>query len=238
MVQENKRQTARRVWLSFLDEGKFIKSEGEWEPNYLEVKGTKISRLNVIGTVVETFYNEEKLYASITLDDGTSTIRLKSWKEDSSMLKDFKKGDTILVIGKLREYQDEVYITPEIVKILNDPNWELLRKVELLKTQGKPKIMEIPNNVEIRRSPEQPNSNILKEQPKMDIEKVNMGELKLPENDRQKIISLLNNSNSGITINEISDKLNFDQEKAESVLSSLIKEGEIYQNKPGHFKSI
>ena len=238
MVQEIKRQIAYRLWISSLEEGKFIKTEGEWEPNYLDIKGIKVSRLNIIGTVVETFYNEEKLYASITLDDGTSTLRVKAWKDDSSLLKDLKKGDSVLVIGKLKEYQGEIYLTPEIVKIMNDHNWELLRKIELFKSHGKPKIVEVPENIEIRSSN---NTNYqvkpTNEEPKMVLEEINIGE-KPAETEKQRIINILEKSEFGTKIEEISSLASLNIQETESIIKSLVKEGEIYQNKPGYYKAI
>jgi hypothetical protein len=38
-----------------------------------------------------------------------------------------------MVIGKVREYADENYIIPEIVKKIANPNYEILHKLEVLK---------------------------------------------------------------------------------------------------------
>ncbi len=234
MVQENKRQTAHRIWLSSLDEGTFIKSEGEWEPNYIEVKGIKVSRINVIGTIVETFFNEEKLYATISLDDGTSVLRVKAWKDDASLLKDLKKGTLVLVIGKLREYQNEIYLTPEIVKIMQDPNWELLRKIQLFKMHGKPQIQAIPSDTEIRSFPQQ--SSLKQEPPKMIIEEMKIEEPE--EKEKFKIIKVLEQSESGMNMEELTSKTAIQAEEIAPMLTTLVKEGEIYQNKPGYYKTI
>ena len=37
----------------------YVKQEGEWDPNYLFVKDTKVSRVQLVGTVVDQFQNPE-----------------------------------------------------------------------------------------------------------------------------------------------------------------------------------
>jgi len=46
------RQTAFKIWLSELDDSVFVKSSKEFEPSYFLVKDKKISRVNVIATIV------------------------------------------------------------------------------------------------------------------------------------------------------------------------------------------
>ena len=46
---------------------------------------------------------------SITLDDGTDTIRIKVWgEEESALLEGVKEDIVALVIGKIRKYEDEI----------------------------------------------------------------------------------------------------------------------------------
>src|SRR3989344_6803359 len=132
-----KRQTAYKLWIASIVSSPFIKKEGEWEPNYLEFNNSQISRVNLIATVVDKFDNDS--YCTIIVDDGSGEIRVRAFKDDVHLLKELKKGEMISVIGRLREYNEEVYIIPEIVNNIDDPNFELLRKIELLKSFGKPK---------------------------------------------------------------------------------------------------
>src|SRR3989338_11716391 len=98
------RQTAYKVWLASLLNGKYVRREGEWEPNYVEVKDLQVSRVNVIGTVVEKFISNDNSYASITLDDGSATIRLKTFKEDNKLLESLSPGTLVLTIARVKEY--------------------------------------------------------------------------------------------------------------------------------------
>ncbi len=99
----------------------------------LETKyGEKISRARVMATVVNKFVSEDGKYIGLTLDDGTETIRVKMW-DNFGLVEKIVEGDVVDLIGKVRVYNEEVYLIPEIVYKVEDPNLELLRKVEIIK---------------------------------------------------------------------------------------------------------
>lgn len=76
--------------------------------------------------------NEDKSYGFLVLDDGTETIRVKVWKEDVKLIERYSEGDIVDVFGKVREFGEEIYIVPEIVTRIDDPNWEILRELEII----------------------------------------------------------------------------------------------------------
>lgn len=97
---------------------------------FLELNNKNVIRVNIIANIVDKFIQEgEKKYASITLDDATGQIRVKTFGEDISKFTPFNQGDTILLIGLLRYWNNEVYISPEIIK-KKDPAFLLIRKLE------------------------------------------------------------------------------------------------------------
>lgn len=111
----------------------FIRKEG-LEPSYiLTDHGKRISRVKLVGTIVDKFMSEDGNYSSITVDDDSDSIRVKAFKEDANMFDNFEIGDLVLVIGKVREYGDENYIIPEVVKKTLSPNYESLHRLEVLK---------------------------------------------------------------------------------------------------------
>lgn len=102
---------------------------------HAELGDKKVVRVNVIANVVDKFINTgEKKYATITLDDASGQLRLKAFGEDALLLEKFSQGDTLQVVGNLREYNSELYILPEVVKII-DPKWLLVRKLEMQNTR-------------------------------------------------------------------------------------------------------
>ncbi|MFQ5816020.1 MAG: OB-fold nucleic acid binding domain-containing protein, partial [Candidatus Hydrothermarchaeaceae archaeon] len=114
-------------------DGEFVRSTERWEPNYLVTPfNDRVSRVRVLATVVSEFVSEDKKYSTITLDDGSDTITVRAFKEECEMLGDIDVGDIVDVVGKVKEYQEERYITSESIWRLEDPNWELVRKLELL----------------------------------------------------------------------------------------------------------
>ena len=130
---ENLRQTTVKIRISDLVNSKFIKKEG-LEPSYVLTElGQKISRANLVGTIVDKFMSEDGNYSSITVDDDSDSIRVKAFKEDSNIFSNLEIGDLITVIGKVREYAGENYVIPEIVKKIADPNYESLHRLEVLK---------------------------------------------------------------------------------------------------------
>ena len=128
------RQTAYKVWIGTLMKGKVIQ---ETEKSIsLDIGAKKVSRVNLIASVVDKYSDENKPYVSATLDDSTGQIRVKAFADFTNILSDINIGDTVLIIGMIRTFNNEIYVTPEIAKVI-EPKWGLVRKLELLKEYGK-----------------------------------------------------------------------------------------------------
>jgi len=130
------RMTAVRASISDITNGNFGDDTGQ---HVVSPYGVELRRVVVVGFVVSKFYREgddsgKKRFESVTLDDGTDTIRLKVWDEDAAVLERVKENILALVIGKVRKYEDETYIVPEIVRELTDPNYMSLHLMERYKT--------------------------------------------------------------------------------------------------------
>jgi len=101
--------------------------------SFLELGNKRIVRVNIVGNIVDKYEREgESKYLSLTLDDGSGQIKLKSFGDDVGKFKEVNQGDTVVVIGILRHYNNEVYISSEIIKH-QDPKYLLIRKLELEK---------------------------------------------------------------------------------------------------------
>ena len=86
----------------------------------------------IIGTIIDSYRNNENTYGSFTIDDGTATTRLKAWSDKIELLDKFKRGEIVDIIGRVGEFQDEIYLVPEII-IPVTPNYWLYRELELSK---------------------------------------------------------------------------------------------------------
>jgi RPA family protein len=105
--------------------------------SFLELGSKKIVRVNVVGNIIDRYESEgEKKYAFLTLDDGSGQIKLKSFGDDMVKLNSLSQGQTVLVIGVLRNFNNETYISPEIVKE-QDVRYLLVRKLEIEKDKNK-----------------------------------------------------------------------------------------------------
>jgi len=101
--------------------------------------GEWVSRAHVIGIAVDSFSSNANAdgggsYATLTIDDSSGILlRLKSWDAGvSARIRGIKVGCIVDVIGRVRRFQSETYIVPEIVREVKDVRIEKLRKLELL----------------------------------------------------------------------------------------------------------
>jgi len=117
-----------------------------------------------------------------------------------------KIGDIAMVVGRIREYGGERYIIAEIVKKLKDPKWLKLRKLEI----GD------------------------KDEPKTEQESVEVKDIVDKESPMQKIYSAIKelDKGDGAGIDEVIKAASISEEK----LEKLIRNGEVYEIKPGRIK--
>jgi|SRR3989344_1746310 len=217
-----KRRTAYKFWISDIANATMTKQGDAY--SFFKIKNMDVTRVNVMANVVFKFIGDNNSYAALTLDDGTATIRAKAWRDDTSIFNGINLGDIVIVVGKIRGYNGELYILPEVVRQL-DPNWELVRKLELLKLYGKPRIADLSQGFSVHQATDSAQ---------------NIEEDAVLETSRQKVFALIENDNSefGVKLDNISQELRLTEEEADSIISEMLKEGEIYQVKPGYVKII
>jgi len=105
--------------------------------SFLELGNKNIVRINIVGNIVDKYEStSESKYINFTLDDGSGQIKLKTFGEDSEKFNNFSQGQTVVVIGVLRFWNNELYIAPELIKEY-DPRYLLVRKLELEKEKAK-----------------------------------------------------------------------------------------------------
>ncbi|MFB6100028.1 MAG: OB-fold nucleic acid binding domain-containing protein [Candidatus Nanohalobium sp.] len=132
-MAQQKRQVAKLTDTQELNTGKYFQREG-FEPNFLLTpEGKRLSRARLVATVVDRFINDDETYGSLTLDDGKDTTQIKFFNE-LELMEGFETGDIIEVVGKVREYQGQIYLDGEILRH-REPEAELLHKLRQKKTQ-------------------------------------------------------------------------------------------------------
>ena len=122
-----KRQVAIKVWINELKGGSYIQEAG-MNPNYvLTADDKRLSRVNLLGVVVSV--GDQTGLMSFVLDDGGAKITVRAFEESKGL--SVELGSVVVVIGRPREYGNEIYVLPEIVKKVDDNKWIEVRKLEL-----------------------------------------------------------------------------------------------------------
>lgn len=132
--QQFKRHIAYKLRIGDILMGKPVVNEERF--SFLELGDKKIVRVNVLGNIVDRYESEGRdegrKYVFLTMDDGSGQIRLKIFGDDYEKFKDIVQGQTVVVIGVLRHWNNETYISPEIIREM-DPKHLLVRKLEIEK---------------------------------------------------------------------------------------------------------
>lgn len=233
-----KRQVARKVRIKDLLDGRYIKVDGEWEPNYIQAaNGSTFSRVNII-SVVASEPVQDANFNSFVIDDGTGRVAVRVFGGESKSI-DVQLGDIILLIGRPREFGQQVYIAPEIIKKISDNRWIEYRKLELRQHEQVENIIaektSIPETEHIEDEAAAPDI-VDKAAQSTIIETENAGARAAEKNPIDKIIDVIRDLDKGEgadTEEVISASATQDAEK---IIDNLLKEGEIFEVRSGRIK--
>lgn len=213
-----KRVVSQKLWLSDAINSPFTKGEG-FNPSYIVCGDKKISRAHILATVVGKFTSEDGNYAAITLDDGTETIRSKAFGPDVAKLKKVRIGDIVRFIGKIKEYNDERYLSPEAVRVVDDPNWLIVHKLEL----GTP-TMGILAPEELKPEVPEPVAE----------ETIKNEDISIQKNILEIIKST--DAGQGADMDEIASKAGLPADEVKNIIIGLLKSGDVYEPRKGKIK--
>ena len=130
------RAVAVKTRVRALLQGEFFSGGTIDNPSFLKVGETRLSRVNVVGRVVEKFENPDKTFSSVTVRDATGDIKVKFFAEDIGCASTVSENDFVMVVGKVRERIDgtrkERFVLGEVLKKLDNAlEQEKLRVIEL-----------------------------------------------------------------------------------------------------------
>lgn len=197
-----KRQTAYKIRIKDMIDSNYVKTDG-MTPNFLDMSPKEVSRINILGVVVDK--SDLGNYKTITIDDGSGKVSARVF-DSNTLLEKIDVGNIVLIIGRPREFSSEKYILIETVKIVN-PKWAKVRELELEKNMGVNNSIEKDDSV---------------------VEDV----ILKPSNELVNLIKKLDKG-EGVSIEEISLKNVKDVDKT---INILLKEGDIFEVKPGKLK--
>jgi len=237
------RSVALKVKIEDLVNGKYVRQSDAEPSHLLSPWGQHILRARAIATVIEKFISQDQNYGVLRVDDGSETIRLKAWGQDVKTLADFKVGDLIDVIGRVREYEGEVYLLPEVIARIEDPNWELVREMEVLRAR---KLLL----VEGKRPRPKPKPEVRRLEVELPapgtsptVETIEDGEEPLPEvpeEVKKKVMLAFDklDKGEGITPLDIAAELDIPQAEVDDSFRVLIADGEIFEPRVGKFRRL
>jgi len=229
MTEYRKRDTAYIVCTEDLLTGEFVKTEG-WEPNYVKLPfGLHVSRVTITGTVIESEQN------MISIDDTTGIIQVRIF-ETFPPFESIKIGDYVIIIGKIRKYNDSVYITPEVC-FTQDKAWHTYFQKQIIL------IKDLFTSEKIK-NPKITGENAFSSGIDVIREIVSDAKIKnsiVPENNKinylEKVITYIDekDTNNGVEKVRILEQFS-DVEDITEIIETLIMEGDIFEIKPGVFK--
>lgn len=222
-MEKFQRSIAKKINVEQVLLGKYIQTEQE--ADYLLIDEEKIHRLNIIGIIVH-----KDIIGSMTtfiLDDGTGSILLRLFEEDKK-LEEINIGNTVITIGKVRMYNEEKYISPEILQKTKQ-EWLQVRTQELSKLYPEEeKYKDKIKNEEKENKNDEERKKSEKEQKESISERTIL--------PAQKIVQLIKDLDhgEGVLIEEIIEQAPFiDTSK---LLEKMLKNGDIFQIVPGKIK--
>ena len=223
--------------------GIFYESEKEKKkPSYVVTRlGEKVVRASICGFVVEKFINSMGTYGYLTINDGTGSIKCKFFLDSISDLEKFEIGDLVCAVGKIREFNDEKYISKEIVRKVND-NFLVFHMLNaILRVAKKDKIISKILSILLKNDSEDIREYIMKE---FELDEEELEGILLNKTSvidyKSIILKLLKelDEGEGVQIGKLFDTLNIEEREIENAIDELLEEGKIYEPKPGVLKVV
>ena len=233
---QRRRLPAIRCWVKHLLEGQFMD-----EKNMLNTIFGDAKRVRIIGTIVEKKikvinqmsndishqYNNDSSNTRIEfeLDDGTGLIQANIWRANPKSHNELNKGDLVDIIGLINYKYNNLSISTEIIKKIENPNKLLLRNAEIIKKIKFGKI-----NVFQETENEKSNNNLLLfEQPTNSVDKF--------KENVFSIIELFSRSGKGISFTDLLNKIEISEDKLRRYIRDLEMESKIYQSEQNFYQT-
>ena len=245
-MTEKKRIVAKESRICDVVNGVFFHgSKAELKPSYVITPfGGRISRVNLVGTVTDVFLSEDGNYGSVTIDDGSDSIRAKVFGDDVSLMKDVVAGNLVLVVGKVEEYIGEVYVNAEIMRRLEDPNHEILMKLEILKELKEQKRMvenirkliddmseeELEEYAGRKYGLDEESLRVVRENLRV-VEKVDY---------KPRILEIIKSMDKGegVEISKIFEVVDLPEKLVENAIDELLSSGQLYEPRAGKLRKV
>jgi hypothetical protein len=192
-----------------------------------DIKNYKDKKVCLIGKVIDI--QEEKKLIRLKLLDTFGFFDVVLFD-----IYNIKLFDTLLVLGKVSEYNNNFSITAKYVSILNENDEIIWRKFFIKRIKRSKKKNKEENIMEEKDSVE---DNVKeKEVKKEEYEEELPEDVKL----RKQILEFIrdNDKGEGVSLKDIEDFFDINEEKLLNIIKDLLSAGEIYESSPEKYKVI
>ncbi|MBW3010616.1 hypothetical protein KY335_01195 [Candidatus Woesearchaeota archaeon] len=236
MNQKFNRLVAFPTLISDIYKYEFKKGEGEWDPSYLDFGYRKVSRVVIVGTIVDNRIAEAN---TVTVDDGSGTIDVREFVDENKARKLLEKqqiGEIVLIIGRIREYNSQRYILPEILKG-TDANWARYNLMKAKIDNKRHKKEEVTIRTPEVSAPIKKDKDVGREED-LEVEEESIDDKPLDQiiNKSDIILKIISEEDKGdgVDIVEVVEKSMLDN--CEQIVNDLLASGDLFMVKPGRVK--
>ncbi len=258
-MHDAKKSPAYKLDISDITCNPYVKTDGDLEPNFVDIAGKlKVIRVRLLAKVTFKYLSDDGNYASITLGDGKNSIRVKAW-QDIRCLKETEKDNLIDIIANVREWNGEVYLIPEVLRKIDDPDLEILRHLEIQKFR---KDMSLPEKEDIEKKigsenktvPDVPETIDVDAKDAKDIgdeEKEDKAEIlkeessakeEKPKNEEKSlrvlVLEVIDNldKGDGADFEDVLGSIKGPEKEVEAIINDFLSEGTCYEPRAGKIK--
>jgi RPA family protein len=206
------------------------------EDHTLQTRYGVARRVRVMGTVLEkNIYdadanpsddgNASQTRVTFQLDDGTGRIWATCWGIDPADYEEITPGILVDAFARLRDYRDSIILVPEIIRAVDDPNFETLRWLAIVKKRRTTPRQEIGAAAAIPAG-ESPVDRLYENAGTNELE---MQVLQVLQTEGQ---------GGGLPIGTISARVGVPDAEAKAVLERLSREFLAYESTAGHWEPL
>ncbi len=189
--------------------------------------GQTIEHARVLATVISK--EQQGAFSMLVIDDCTDTIPAKCIEPCSLSV-----GDLADFFALLKENEGDKYLLVEFARKLTDPNFEILRKLELAQIERGARAKGISSGAR----PQAP----IQSKPASEAKTQAAVVAPAPSQERELkkvLIGLIDGSDAGMPYESIlTAKLGFNEQQIENAVKDLLNRGEIYEPKIGIYKRL
>lgn len=229
MATTIERQTAYLTTIGTLLHGNFIKGEAHMQPHFLRTaSGKELNRIHIIAVLVGF---GDSTGSEATIDDGTGKITARSF-DHPTLFSNYHLGDIVRIIGKVRAFNEQQYLIPEIVKKITNKQFITLHKQMLRFIEKYEKDSPLLQNVSVTEI-----SSVIEESitdSSLDQIPVDADDTAPPSPFDEIILRIKQlDTGDGAAIEQIIEQTSPESER---LIQNLLETGNIFEIRPGRIK--